>query len=284
MRTTKKHFVTQTKYGLMAGLVLWGAEACSNDRYDVNVTGSSASDGLDLKAVGALVQDAKDAESFERLLNDPSRGVNNLDLDEDGNVDYIKVTEFGDGDARGFALTTELAPGDVQEIATVNIVKAEDRAEMEVRGNQHIYGHRHYYHSHFGLTDMLLFSYLFRPHAMYVSPWGYGAYPGYWGRGPTVVTRTIYRDRVRNVAKASPLRSAPSSRLSRAPAASPHQGKASSRVRAPLKAPTASQRRFQARNPSKTVRGGGFGRRGGSGFGSVRRGAGRRSGGAFGGK
>ena len=84
----------------------------SRDNYNVTIqqtTINDAASGLDLIAVGELVKNAKDAESFERALNDPSEKVNNLDLDENGKIDYIKVTEYGTVNLRGFSLTTELA-------------------------------------------------------------------------------------------------------------------------------------------------------------------------------
>ncbi len=85
------------------------------------------SKGLNLDAVTLLAKKAKDAADFERLLNTESEGVNNLDLNDDKKVDYIKVSEYGSGDQRGFSLTTELEPGKDQEIAPIEI-KRSDRS------------------------------------------------------------------------------------------------------------------------------------------------------------
>ena len=57
---------------------------------------SEAADGLDLQAVAELFKDAKDLEAFEKSLNDPEIGVNNLDLDDNGDVDFIRVMEEAD--------------------------------------------------------------------------------------------------------------------------------------------------------------------------------------------
>lgn len=235
-----------------------------SDTYNVSVQQISAVDaasGLDLRAVGELVKTAKTGEEFERLLNTPSVGINNLDLDEDGAVDYIKVTEYGSGDIKGFSLTVDLAANETQEIATIEIEKSADgNANVETRGNRNIYGSNHYYHNSFGLTDALLLGWLFssnRPY--YSSPWGYNSYPGYYGRyQPTSYDN--YRRRAGSVTSAGSWQSSNNSTLSKT-ATSPNAGKTASNIKAPLKSPTASQKSFQARNPSKKVASGGFGRK-----------------------
>ncbi len=51
---------------------------------------SEAAEGLDLKAVSELFKDSENLEEFEKALNDPEVGINNLDLDENGEVDFIR--------------------------------------------------------------------------------------------------------------------------------------------------------------------------------------------------
>jgi hypothetical protein len=268
-------------FGLVVISFFWPSAGEKN--YNVNVqTVSYAADGLDLSAIGSLLKKAKDAAELERLLNDPKTGINNLDLNEDGKVDYIKVTEFGEGDTRGFSLTVEPEKGEVQEVATVTIEKAGDQANVEVHGNEQIYGQQHIYHNTFGLTDMLFMYWLFRPHPFYMSPWGYGHYPGYY-RPYAPVSPREYRRRVaskRNLKKTS-------SSTIKNRVRSPNAGRAAARgIKAPLKKPTVSQRSFQKRNPSKQLRRGGFGRSAArASRPSVRRSSGfGRSGSRFGGK
>lgn len=265
-------------------IVLWSF--CSEpsrkgeEFYDVQVQNViTANENLDLKAVGGLLKKAKDGETFEKLLNSKSEGVNNLDLNEDGKVDYISVTEYGTEQVRGFSLTTEPSPGEVQEIATIEVEKVSgEQAQMEVRGNQQIYGQNHYYHSSFGLTDFLIMSWLFSSRPFYSSPWGYGSYPGYYQPYSTI-PHTNYRSSMNNRTRSSSLSRASQSTVGRN-ITSPNQGKAAQTVKAPLKNPTASQKSFQARNPSSQIRSGGFGRSSsGSRATSVRQSSSRRSGG-----
>ncbi len=231
----------------------------SAEQYDVTVqTIIPASEGLNLIAVGELLKKAKDAEEFERLLNSPDNGVNNLDLNEDGKVDYIYVTEYGDDRVKGFSLTTQPAPGETQEVATIEIEKSGSDANVQIRGNEQIYGQNNYYHSRFGLTDMLILGWLFRPHSLYASPWGYGRYPSYY-RQPSVRPYNDYRRNVSRTTGGSSFTSSTRSSVS-STVKSPNAGKSAASIKAPLKNPTSSQKQFQARNPSKQVKSSGFGR------------------------
>jgi hypothetical protein len=250
-----------------------------SDNYDVKVqTNVQASDGLNLKLIGPLLKKAKDAEGLEKLLNDPSEGVNNLDLNEDEKVDYINVTEYGEGNNRGFSLTTDMGGGEVQEIATVQIEKKGDNADVQVQGNRQIYGNSNYYHSHMpGIGTYLLMSYMFRPHPFYYSRWGYGYYPPYY-RSYGRVSHGAYSSRTANARNNSNFSKSRTNKMN-SKITSPNKGKSSSKVRAPLKNPTKSQKSFQKRNPSKRVRSGGFGR---SSRGSVKRSSSGRSRGGFG--
>ena len=109
---------------------------------------NSADKGLNLQAVGELLKKSKNASDFEKLINDPQSQVNNLDLNGDGKIDYIKVTEFGDESIKGFSLTVEPKIGEEQEVATIKIAKQSDQKHhVEYHGNPQIYGSNHYYHS-----------------------------------------------------------------------------------------------------------------------------------------
>jgi hypothetical protein len=263
-------------------IVIWSFCTDPGDRsdeyYDVNVqTLVPASEGLDLKAVGELLKKAETAEELEQLLNSPAQGVNNLDLDADGNVDYISVTEYGNDNVKGFSLTTQPKEGETQEIATIEVEKTSDKqAQMEIRGNEQIYGRNHYYHSSFGLTDFLIMSYLFSPHRFYSSPWGYGSYPGYYSPYNTMSTNN-YRNRTNRYTTGSGFRSSNSSTIN-SNVKSPNAGKTAPSVRAPLRNPTSSQKSFQARSRTNS-RSGGFGRSS-----SLRRSSSSRSGGFRSGK
>jgi hypothetical protein len=271
---------------LVGVLIIWAYFSCAGAKYKTPKVSNygtdttvyvNAADGLDLEALTAMVKEVKSAEDLEKKLN-ASGGINNLDLNEDDKVDYIKVTEYGDKNANeyGFSLTTEPAEGEVQEIATIEVVKTGDKAQVQVAGSQNIYGSNHVYHNHFPLGSFLLWSYLISPHPYYYSPWGWGRYPGWYSYyGP--VGRSVYSTRTRTITRNTGVTRGTGSAARSANIKSPNSGKTASKgVVKSLKNPTASQKSFQARNPSKSVRSGGFGRSGSSRSGSTSRGFGGR--------
>ena len=64
---------------------------------------SISANDFDLEAVVSLIQDerVKNAEDLERIINEDN-GINNVDSDGDGYVDYIAVQEWREGDETGF--------------------------------------------------------------------------------------------------------------------------------------------------------------------------------------
>ncbi len=232
---------------------------CSSPaQYNVSVTSvqipANADEGLDLRAVGELVKTAKDAEALERQINDASTGLNNLDLDSDGEVDYISVEEFGGGNSRGFMLIAKLNDGREQEVATIDIEKTTDSdADLEIRGNERVYGSNHYHHSSFGIGDYLMMRWLFSSHSMYRSPYYYGRYPGYYSRH-RVTTPASYKTQTARATKNSNLTASTRSQMS-----STHTSKVQGQ-KTSLRTATTSQRSFKARAGGSAARSGGFGR------------------------
>ncbi len=267
-------------------LLMWGCVTCTSTRSYKSrtvtntqtniIAGAEAADGLDLQALGNLVKRVQNAEQLERELNKPN-GINNLDLNEDDKVDFIKVTEYGNQkDQFGFSLTTEPVAGEEQEIAKIELIKEEQEVAVQVSGNRQIYGSG----SHYGFLSTVatfgLMAYLLRPHGMYASPFGYGAYPGYY-RPYSAAPYRSYRGRMDTYNRGSSVSRMSSAGLRNTTISNPNQGKTANRgITRSLKSPTATQRSFQARNPSKAARSGGFGKSGKSVRGSSGRGFGGR--------
>jgi hypothetical protein len=225
------------------------------------------SKGLDLDAVTALAKKSKDAADFERLLNSQEEAVNNIDLNDDGKVDYINVTEYGSGDRRGFSLTTEISPGKTQEIATIDFQKEGEKAVIQTTGNPTLYGASNYHHSSFGMTDALLLAWLFSNRPSYSSPYGYGNYPPSYGGGWNRQSDGSYAGSMTSRTAGSSVSRSSSPVISQ-PALSPNAEKTAAKAKA-LTTATQSQRSFAsssskpstASSPSsKPSSYGGFGR------------------------
>ena len=251
---------------LASFIFIWSARSCLgpadsnlNSQTQVVVNQGLAADGLDLKSLNSVLKKAKNAKDLEHHLNQPG-GINNLDLNADGQVDYIYVTEYGNkSDAHGFSLTLEPEKGEVQEVATIEIFQEGDKAKVQYHGNPQIYGQNYHYSAFHGVGTFLLWSYLLSPHSFYSSPWRHGYYPGNYSSYRTVPRETYQgrtAGRTTRVSRSSSQTLSKSKGLS-----SPNKGKvANSGIRKSLKNPTATQKAFQVRNQSKSIGSGGFGR------------------------
>ena len=98
-------------------------------------------DNLDLYAVLTLFQKSKTIEAFEKSLNDEKTGINNLDLNLDKKVDFIKVTTKKDGDAFTFILQVDVTKTETQDVALILVSKDKsDKVSIQAVGDEDIYG------------------------------------------------------------------------------------------------------------------------------------------------
>ncbi len=189
----------KTRLVKLASLLLMFSFSASPAQQDVTIVAptSHAADGLDLKAVSLLFQDSENLEAFERDLNDSKTGINNLDLNEDGDADFIRVVEQADGDARLIILQVPLAENEFQDVATIEVEKtADDEYNMQLHGNHIIYGYDYYVapaHVHIHAWPIISWMYgpVYRP---YRSVFRIGFYPR-WYRTYRPVSLTVYRTR-----------------------------------------------------------------------------------------
>ena len=149
-------------------LLICFVPSCESDSKNqttyVTTVQKMASDGLNLQAVTDLATKVKSTQEFEQELNKPNNQINNLDLNEDNTVDFIKVTEINNDTGKGFSLTTEVAPNDEQELAVIQfeVDKQTQQATVQATGNPQVYGNHHHYHNRMGLTDVLIWGYFLR--------------------------------------------------------------------------------------------------------------------------
>lgn len=221
-----------------------------NEDVYVTPTASNLGDNLNLQALGELVKTAQNAQDLENKLN-TAGSINNLDLDGDGKVDYIKVTEYGSGTTKGFSFTVDLANGQSQEIATVEVQQGQNnQAALNINGNQNIYGNNYSYSSNYSMSDLLIMHYLFSPHGFYISPYHYGYYPSYY-HSYGMVSRGAYGGRVSSYTKTTKITKSSTPRTSTVK--SPNSNLSSTSVNARAKslaAPTKSQKSFSTTSSS----------------------------------
>lgn len=98
-------------------------------------------DNLDLYAVLNIFQKSKTIEEFEKTINEESAGVNNLDLNNDGKVDFIKVVTEKDGDDFLFILQDPISEKETQDVAVISVAKdSEGKISMQIIGDKDLYG------------------------------------------------------------------------------------------------------------------------------------------------
>jgi hypothetical protein len=98
-------------------------------------------DNFSLHAALALFQKAASPEEFEKLLNSQDNHVNNLDLNDDGETDYIRVIDNADKDAHAFVLQAVVSDKENQDIAVIELEKTGDTtAVVQIVGDEDIFG------------------------------------------------------------------------------------------------------------------------------------------------
>ena len=98
-------------------------------------------DNLDLFAVLDLFQKSPSIEDFEKSLNLEETGINNLDLNLDEKVDFIKVVTEQDGDDFAFVLQVDVSEKETQDVAVILVSRDEDeKIAMQAVGDKDIYG------------------------------------------------------------------------------------------------------------------------------------------------
>ncbi len=100
-----------------------------------------AGDNLDLYAVMDLFLKSKTIEGFEKALNEQKTGINNLDLDLDKKVDFIKVITKKDKDSYTFILQVSLSKTDSQDVAVILVNRDKDKkVNVQIVGDEDLYG------------------------------------------------------------------------------------------------------------------------------------------------
>lgn len=136
---------------------------------------------LDLQAVGAAFAQSSNVEEFEKLLNNSSYMLSNLDLNGDGYVDYLRVLETVEGNAHVFLIQACLDENIYQDVASVIAeMHAADRAYVEIVGSSYIYGPNYIIRPVY-ISTPLIFAHLVRAaYAPWRSPWHWGHFPPHY--------------------------------------------------------------------------------------------------------
>jgi hypothetical protein len=106
-------------------------------------TDSTGLDGDQFSLEGALAffKKSESLEDFEKMLNKENNEVNNLDLNEDGKVDYIRVEDHMDGDVHAIVLQVPISGSEAQDVAVIELEKdGAESAVLQIIGDEDLYG------------------------------------------------------------------------------------------------------------------------------------------------
>jgi hypothetical protein len=100
-----------------------------------------AGDNLDLYAVMDLFLKSKTIEAFEKTLNEQKTGINNLDLDLDKKVDFIKVVTKKDSESYTFILQIAVSKTETQDVAVILVNRDKNKkVNVQIVGDEDLYG------------------------------------------------------------------------------------------------------------------------------------------------
>lgn len=199
-----KIIISRSLFSLALGL-LFSVSLLAQDDEMPDSTGL-AGDNFSLEAALELFKNAASPEDFEKQLNSKDNAVNNLDLNEDGEIDYIRVVDNTEKDVHALVLQAVLGENESQDVAVIEIEKqGAEEAILQIVGDEDIFGEQTLVEPfeeeaakkegrggpsavalpvvrivvNVWLWPSVRFVYapVYRP---WVSPWRWRVYPGWW--------------------------------------------------------------------------------------------------------
>jgi hypothetical protein len=155
-------------------------------------------DNFSLEGALELFKKSASPQEFEKLLNDPESRVNNLDLNGDGYIDYIRVYDIQEGNVHAFVIQAVITDREFQDVAVITLEKlANGKAVLQITGDEDIYGIEtiieptQEVRTYAGTTSSRVVvnvwawpsvQYIYGPYySTWISPWGWGYRP-HWYR------------------------------------------------------------------------------------------------------
>ena len=135
---------------------------------------------LDLHAVGAAFAESENVAEFEQLLNSSRYMINNLDLNRDGWIDYLRVIETRQGLYHVFLIQACLAPSVFQDVATLIAERRADVLYVEIIGDRYLYGPNYIVRPVFIKRPPLWTAFGRPAYNPWSSPYYYGYWPAYY--------------------------------------------------------------------------------------------------------
>ncbi len=123
---------------LIAGILY----VCPSSAQEQNADSTGVpGDQFSLQGALELFKQASSPEDFEKKINMEDNHVNNLDLNGDGEVDYIRVVSKMEGEVHAFVLQVPVSETENQDIAVIELEKnGNESAMLQIIGDEDIFG------------------------------------------------------------------------------------------------------------------------------------------------
>jgi hypothetical protein len=170
-----------TSASLLVAVLLLTTQCMAQKTIKVEAVNNDISNNLDLQAVASIFGESKDLEDFEMRLNDYDSQISNLDLNNDGEVDYLRVIETSENNAHLVVIQVVLGRNEFQDVATIIVEKRENRRTyVQVIGDPYMYGPNYIVEPVYMYTPYI-YSYLWgNRYSRWNSPYYWGYYPSYY--------------------------------------------------------------------------------------------------------
>lgn len=166
---------------LLVVLMLAATQLSAQKRITVEAQSYDISDNLDLKAVASIFGDSRDLEEFEMKLNDYDSQISNLDLNNDGEVDYLRVIETSENNVHVVVIQAVLDRDVYQDVATIVVEKNRyNRTIVQVIGDPYMYGDNYIIEPVYYRTPSIFTFFWSRNYHRWYSPYYWGYYPRYY--------------------------------------------------------------------------------------------------------
>ncbi len=154
-------------------------------------------DNFSLEGALELFKKSASPEEFEKMLNDPETKVNNLDLNGDEYIDYIRVIDRNEKNVHVFIMQAVVSETQAQDVAVITLEKlANGKAVLQITGDEDVYGVetiieptaevRTYGGTRSSRAVVNVWAwpsvqFIYGPYySGWVSPWGWGYRPMWW--------------------------------------------------------------------------------------------------------
>lgn len=159
----------------------------AQDVTTISASSEDISDNLDLEAVASIFGESKDLEDFEKRLNDPKTQISNLDLNNDGEVDYLRVMETSENNVHSISIQAIIGKDQYQEVAVIDVEKdSKGSTQVQVIGNVDMYGPNYYITPYYHVVPVFFTLFWVAAYRPWYSPWYYGYHPPYFRPWPPI--------------------------------------------------------------------------------------------------